>query len=234
MNTVDIIFKGNKGVMMLDNNKPIFNHIDNENTDIGIGVILKGTYVDKGTYAFADMRNKRGVLPKGYYTSDFHINSGVPLKMELGQYGDTIFVKETFCDNVFLKTFSTQGDILVKESKYRQNNKDNLNLKYCKLDNEIANWQDITDEVHIAILEDIKAKSTTLDLSNIYLLYVVKGIIKNKVYIKDNIVYAQGKHTTMVIWGEEHKAKILWLGVKINTLGFEDITNILEASLKNA
>ena len=148
-----MIFKGDKGYMMFDGKKAIFQNKQTEDSvKEGIGVIDVDSVVDKSTYAFADMTNVSAVIPAVYNTVDFFANRGVPIKIYKATYGDSVLVKEEYHDKkVIIKAFDADGNLLIQEYKYKKNSKkaDDLNIFYCRIDNVIKEWVDITDDIDV-------------------------------------------------------------------------------------
>lgn len=233
-----VLYKGTQGVMAFEKKKVVFQHRSNENDiKVGLGVIDLDSYVDKGNYAFATMQNIVSVLPDTYATVDFFENKGVPIKIQKGVYGDSTFIKEDYADKSFIKAYDAVGNTLLYENKAVKN-KDftGLNMYYCRLENTVGTWVDITDEVASAILESIVAKKCDLDIMHSYIfMYTMKGLKKNKVVkLSNGVIMADGKHETLVFWGEGDTVRMAWLGRRLDLSENEDITAEVAKILENS
>lgn len=219
MSKVMVLYKTLRGVVAFDKRKPIFQH-KNSKTELkeGLGVIVENSFVDKGNYAFAEMRNIESVFPDVYLTVDYFENVGVPAKIYKGEYGGNVFIKEEYPDKTFIKALDAEGNILIQE--IMKSKKNALNISYCRLDNAVVNWEDITDSVVSSILESIKSKKCDINLGNPYILYALKPLYKKKVVkLENGVILAFGNHETLAIWGNGNQASMAWLGRSVEDIG---------------
>lgn len=237
-----MIFKGDKGYMMFDGKKAIFQNKQTEDSvKEGIGTIDVDSVVDKATYAFADMTNVNAVIPTVYNTVDFFANRGVPMKIYKATYGDSVLVKEEYHDKkVIIKAFDADGNILIQEYKYKKNSKkaDDLNIFYCRIDNVIKEWEDITAEIVDNIITDIAAKNCEVEYDNVTLLYALRGTnIKGAVKLSNGAILVEGKHESLAFWKTADNTVLMaWLGRKypIEKYQYTDITKQLNDALHSA
>jgi hypothetical protein len=224
VSNVKILYKSARGVMSFDKKKPIFQHKNSEVClSVGLGVIVEGSFVDKGKFSFAEMENIESVLPPCYLTIDYFENVGVPQKIFKGIYGNSIFIKEEYLNKTFIKALDIDGNILIHETLQAKNN--SFNIHFGRLDNAIGLWSDITEYVHNKILSSIESKNSDVNLNNPYILYALRRLHNNSLMKSSNgVILATGKYETLVVWGKDSSASMAWFCKRIETTdAMEDI-----------
>lgn len=234
VNECNVLYMGDKGLMTFDKKKIVFQHREKVKDVVeGLGVIVEGSLVDKGNYAFAVFENVETVVPDGYYTLSFFNNRGVPMKVLKGIYGNNVLLKEIYKDNTTIRAYNKQGDILLYENKIKKSKDyEGPNMYYSRIDEMVVDWVDITQYFEVTILNDLKSKEATLMLSNEKVQQALKGLSRNKIVrLKTGLIVADGKFESLVIWDEDHEVKMAWLGRKLDLEGLEnlDITEELAA-----
>jgi hypothetical protein len=225
---IKVLYKSAEGVMLTANKKTVFHHRrSKELTKIGLGVYDPKTLVDKGTFAFAEIKNVFSVLPSAYMAVDHFENVGVPQKVFRGSYGDSIFIKEEYLNRTSIKAFDHNGVVLIQENTHLKNGK--MNLHYYRLDNVVSSWEDITEQLLSSILLSLESKICDIELNNYFILFALKRLYRNKVVKSANgVIFATGKHETLVIWGNCTNFGMSWLGRIVEPSGItEDISNEL-------
>lgn len=223
---VKVLYKSPRGVMSFDRRKPIFLHKGyKKHLEVGLGIIDMDSFIDKGEYAFANITNVEGVLDIAHFNIELYENVGVPQTILKGVYGNSVFIKEVYKDNAIIKALDKDGSVLIRETRKTKNNA--INTYFCRLDNVLSDWEDITDVVLASIIKSIKDKKSELNIANPYILYALKRLIKNKVVKYDNgVIVAEGKHEHLIIWGEGNKSSMAWFGRPIKGIGTSiDITH---------
>ena len=163
------------------------------------------------------------------------------MKIYKATYGDSVLIKEEYHDKkVIIKAFDADGNILIQEYKYKKNSKkaDDLNIFYCRIDNVIKEWEDITAEIVDNIITDIAAKNCEVEYDNVTLLYALRGAnIKGAVKLSNGAILVEGKHESLAFWKTEDNTVLMaWLGRKypIEKYQYTDITKQLNESLHSA
>lgn len=235
MGVVRVLYQGSRGVMALFKKKPVFQIRGcDEKLERGLGELDIETFLDKGNYAFAKIRNVVSVFPEGYKKIEFFTNRGVPHQIFTGNYGESLFFKEVYSQNkAVISAFNDKGEVLLREHMLSKSGAQNM--YYNRLDSVIDNWKDITDEVVSALKQDILSKKANINLKNPYLLYVLRSLRKSKVGMLDNgVILADGNYETLVIWGEGNDISMTWFGRKIEDFQVKDIiSEVQELLVKN-
>jgi hypothetical protein len=228
LGNVKVLYRSPKGVMSFERKKPIFQQKGSTTKlEIGLGLIVTDSFVDKGDFAFAEIINVQGVLPATYATIDNFENVGVPVTIHIGTYGNSLFIKEEYKDKTVIKALDEVGNILLSENK--QVNYDAFNSYYFRLDNVITDWKDVTAEILEGIVGSIRCKEADLNIGNPYILYALKRLYRKKVLKASNgVIIAEGRHESLVIWGTSDKASMAWCGRILDSIGkTTDITEEL-------
>lgn len=232
VSNVKVLYSGNRGIVTFDKKKPIFQHKNSKVTlDIGLGIIDEESLVDKGKFAFAEITNVTSVIPSVYLTIDYYENVGVPLKIFKGVYGNCVFIKEEYLGKTFIKALDEEGKTLVHESAKGYNGTYNMN--FGRLDNAMGVWEDITEGVLANIVDSINIKNSEVNLSNPYILLALKRLQKNNIGKASNgVIFATGKYESLVIWGNDNRVSMAWLGRCIeNSDVFIDIKDELNSKM---
>jgi hypothetical protein len=193
----------------------IFNDRENsQEVGIGLAVIDEESLIkkDDDRYAFARMTNVQSVLPDAYFDIDFfNGGDGVPEKIYLGRYGESVIIREdSNGGKSFLKAYDSKGEILLKENKV---NRMGLNVYYCRLHNVILDWEDITDEVVSKLIESLESKKSDINIGNPSVLYALQRLPRKNISQGANgVIYVNGAHETLAIWGTGNKASMAWFG----------------------
>lgn len=232
INELKVFYAGEKGIMTFANKKTIFQHReDRDNVKIGLGVIVDEAYFDKGNYAFAVFKNVPTVIPNLYYDVNFFNNRGVPYKIEKGFYGDNVLVKETYKDRTYIRAYKEDGTVGLYESKVIKNaDYEGPNVYFNRLEELVKDWEDITDSVVEKVFKSVDNLTAELNLTDEAVLAALKGLGRNKIYrLENDVILADGKFETLVIWGTSKDVKMCWLGHKYDLTNkkYEDITEDL-------
>ena len=215
-----VFYKGDKGLLTYDNKKVVFEHNGGKGkpTREGLGVIVKGTEVEKGNYSFAEFENVESVIPKNFYSLGFFKHRGLPTKVEVGSYGDNIFVKETYKNNKIIRAYTYNGDIIFYEIKIKKSKKfTGPNMYYDRIDNLVESWVDKTEELREAVLYDISKIVTHVDREEESVKNALDKLPEDKIRVLSNgVVVADGNFESLVIWvGELKDVGMAWLGFKL-------------------
>lgn len=222
---VHVIFEEERGLVIKTKEVPVFNNRrSNIQVKKGLGKIVGGSYVDKGTYGYAEMYNVLTTVPKDYMTLDFHKKRGLPKKVETLLYGANVFLVEEGLRNTSIVGYNTQGEVIYIEKKLRKDDKPNISYNRVIEVNE--GLKDITDELHEAVLKEFYAYESDLGLDNEEVQKLFKALKMNYFLKTENgSIIAQGKYESLLVWGNEGKVNSLWFGTKIDSTGKEeDIT----------
>lgn len=231
-NELKVFYSCEKGLMTFNNKKTIFQHREcREGVKPGLGIIVENSYFDKGNYAFAIFENVATVLPEKYFTIDFFVNKGVPVKIEQGKYGDNILIKETYKDRTYIRAYKEDGSVGLYESQIIKNPEyEGPNVYFNRLNDLITDWVDITEDVVSKVVNSIKNLTCRVPLSNEFVLNALKGLGKNIIYmLSSGVIIADGKFESLIIWNDGADVKMAWLGRKLdlNLFEYQDITNEL-------
>lgn len=225
-------YKNHRGVLAYDKTKPIFPH-RGSNTQVKPGLvrIIPGTLRDFKSYAFANMDNVMGLIPREYRTIDTFANIGVPLKFYKGVYGDSLFVKEVYRSNAYIKSFDIRGTLIFKEAHYVRGKE--MNPCFSRMDEAVTSWEEVSDAMLVDISDSIMSKKSDLTILTPVLLDALKHIYKNGVKRSENgVIYANGDHESLLIWSINGQYKMSWLGRHVlPPTGHEDITVEVEKGL---
>lgn len=232
MNELKVFYDGERGLMTFDNRKTIFQHRENkENVEKGLGVVLEDTIWDKGNYAFAVFKNVATVLPKNYFTINFFVNKGVPVKVQKGTYGKNVLVKEVYKDRTYIRAYKEDGTIGLYESQnIIKDNYEGPNVYFNRLDDIVTDWVDITEKLEKGVFDSIKSLHCDYDFENEDVFNALKGLNHNRIYKLDTgVLIADGKFESLIIWSENNVVKMAWLGrkIKLEDYNCKDITNEL-------
>lgn len=238
VNECNVIYNGAKGLMTFDKKKIVFQHRESiEDVKEGLGIIVEGSLEDKGNYAFGVFRNVATIEPVGYRTLNFFNNKGVPMQVFKGLYGDNVLLKEVYKDKTVIRGYSEDNRIIFYENEKKiSKDYEGPNMYYARINELVENWEDITQDLEDALLQDLSNKKSVLKLSNEKVLQGLQGLSKNRIVrLESGVIVADGKFESLTIWDEGQEVKMAWLGrsLDLEDINYEDITEDLKELIHN-
>lgn len=226
-----VLYTTEKGLMAYVDNLVVFvNNRKVHNCKVGVALIDEASLVDKGSFGFADFTNVDTVLPDWYGEIEHFANTGVPVKSEIGHYGDSIFIKETYINQrEVIKAYLSNGDLALQEFKIKAN-KAKVNPFYSRLNDSIKSWEDITENVKAKVAKSIVDKQCNVPLDAVEISTALKGkYIPYACKLPNGLVLVEGKYETLAIWEDNGVVAMTWLGEKFDydKYACTDITDVI-------
>ena len=217
------------GYMAYDKGKTVFKDINcREEINKGIVRLERKSYVTKGKTIFAHMSNITTVLPDKFFTIDFFKNTGVPDRLYVCKYGDSLVTKEVYNSKTFIKAYNADGDAIISESC---DTGKRGSIAFRQADELLLDWIEITKELYrgiaMSIKEEIKEKANVEDILNNFTLEGIHRVL----YLSNNFIVMFGKYQKMICWFENGKAHRVWADLHVEFSG-TDITPSLEKQRK--
>lgn len=209
-----------KGIVAYDKHTAIFPDIRNGVVvEKGIVEIDRDSYIEKSHYTFAKMRNVVGVMPEGYGSIEFFLGIGVPNKVYVGKYGESVFIKEEYFKTTYIKAFDENGAELVTVSKSNKDadNSSRVGVHYRQLCEVITSWEEITEKVKESIENSVMDKQCDIECDDLRLMYLVR--CKNSWGISqlaNGVIAIDGKGATLICWEKNERLYAVWLGDKLD------------------
>lgn len=191
------------GYLTYDMGKAVFKDREcNNELSIGIVKVDRESYVYKGSIIFGNMEQVITVIPADYFKIEFFDGRGVPNRVFKATYGESEIIKEIYNNKTYIKAYDTDGNLLIKESKYC----DKVgNIIFRQMDELISEWTEITKEVYSRLHNDIaNINRCELSIDRTSLLDMLSSIVIKRAYITEsNVLVIESKHQRLVCWAKD-------------------------------
>lgn len=213
-----ILYKTDKGLMAHASNRIVFvNRKRAKNCYEGVAFYDENTLKDKGTYGFANFYNVKTIIPKDYGDIEGFANTGVPIKVELGHFGKSVFIKEKYVNGrEVIKSFLKTGELAIQEYAVK-GNRYQANPFFTRLNNVIEDWKDITEGVVNRTINSLVKKECSISFEDDTVLEALKGKrIRYAYQLENGAILIDGKYETLALWEVDGVVSMSWLGSKFD------------------